>query len=109
MPAGAEGNVMWNCKSIIACPRVWRVTTYPNIHAPRHITTSHPKISYAEFKEVQDEHFQHLDRVAAELVKGYRELLWVTQGRERQRRQLYRNCTLFLIGISVVDFAILSM
>lgn len=69
----------------------------------------HPKISYDEFKEVQNEHFRHLDRVGGELLKGFREHLWVAQGRLRQRRQLYRNGALFLIGISVLDYVILTM
>ena len=69
----------------------------------------HPKIAYSEFKEVQQEHFAHLDRIGTEFLKGFREQLWVIQGRHRQRRSLYRNCTLFLIGISIVDYAILAL
>ena len=68
-----------------------------------------PKISLAEFQEVQREHFTHLDRVGQELVKSFRENLLVDQGKGRQKRELKRDCLIFLTAVSVIDFIILSL
>jgi hypothetical protein len=68
-----------------------------------------PKISLAEFQEVQQEHFTHLDRVGQELIKSFRENLLVDQGKGRQSSELKRDCMLFLTAVSIVDFIILSL
>lgn len=68
-----------------------------------------PKISLEEFKEVQKEHFSHLDRVGQDLVKSFRENLLVDQGKGRQNSELKRDCLAFLAVVSVIDFIILSL
>lgn len=68
-----------------------------------------PKISLAEFREVQREHFTHLDRVASEYLKSFREDLWIIQGKGRQRAELYRDCALFMAAVCGVDYVILSL
>ena len=69
----------------------------------------HPKISLPEFREVQSIHFTHLDRVAEEFLKSYREDLWVVQGKGRQNSELQRDCAIFLTVVSVIDFIIVSL
>jgi hypothetical protein len=66
----------------------------------------HPKISLPEFREVQREHFIHLDRVGGEFVKSFREELWIDQGKRRNRKKLIRNCSLFLAAVCSTDFLI---
>ena len=68
-----------------------------------------PKISEAEFREVQKIHFKHMDMLGGEIVKSFREDLWVLQGKRRERKDLIRNSFLFLAGVSAVDFAILML
>jgi hypothetical protein len=68
-----------------------------------------PKISEAEFREVQRLHFTHLDRIGSEIVKSFREDLWVAQGKGRDRRVLVRDSFLFLTVVSLVDFIILAL
>ena len=68
-----------------------------------------PKISLPEFREVQREHFTHLDRVGTELLKSFREDLWVLQGRGRENRELMRDCMLYLGTVCAVDYAILML
>lgn len=65
-----------------------------------------PKISFEEFKSVQREHFSHLDRVMEELCKSLKEDLWILQGKKRQRQELKRECTFFLIVVTAIDIAI---
>lgn len=67
-----------------------------------------PKISLPEFREVQEIHFTHLDRMSTEILDSHREDLWVRQGRGRERRELIRDCTAFLVVVSVLDYAILA-
>jgi hypothetical protein len=67
-----------------------------------------PKISLAEFREVQQEHFKHLDRIGKEILKSFREDLWVQQGKRRQRSELIRDCLVFLSVVSVADYLILA-
>ena len=67
-----------------------------------------PKISEAEFREVQSIHFTHLDQIGVEIVKSFREDLWVAQGKGRERSELVRDCLLFLTVVSALDFVILS-
>lgn len=62
-----------------------------------------PKISLSEFRDVQKEHFTHMDRVAEEMVKSFREDLWVDQGKGRQRAELQRNSFYFMLAICAVD------
>mmetsp|Transcript_29975 Transcript_29975/g.45969 ORF Transcript_29975/g.45969 Transcript_29975/m.45969 type:complete len:342 (+) Transcript_29975:525-1550(+) len=62
-----------------------------------------PKISHPEFLEVQQEHFPHLDRVGTEIMKSFREDLWVDQGKGRQNQELRRDCFVFLTVVSVID------
>lgn len=66
-----------------------------------------PKISLAEFREVQQEHFTHLDRVASELLKSFHEDLWVVQGNGRQTAELIRDCSIFMFVVCAVDYAII--
>jgi len=68
-----------------------------------------PKISLAEFREVQQEHFTHLDRVGAEFMKSFREDLWVIQGKGRERSELYRDSAIFMTVVCLVDYAIVVM
>jgi hypothetical protein len=68
-----------------------------------------PKISEAEFREVQEIHFTHLDRIGTEILKSFREDLWVSQGKRRERKDLARDCLLFLTAVSAIDFVILSL
>ena len=68
-----------------------------------------PKISLPEFREVQQEHFTHLDRVGAEFLKSFREDLWVAQGKGRQNRELMRDCALFLTVVCFADYIIMSL
>lgn len=66
-----------------------------------------PKISLPEFREVQQEHFTHLDRMGKEILKSFREDLWVQQGKGRERVELIRDCLAFLTVVSVADYLIL--
>ena len=68
-----------------------------------------PKISLVEFREVQSIHFTHFDRIGAEILKSYREDLWVMQGKGRQNKELFRDSLLFLAGVSAIDYIILSL
>ena len=68
-----------------------------------------PKISLSEFRHVQKEHFAHLDRVGQETLYSFRENLLVDQGKGRQRRELQRDCLLFLTVVSIVDLIITSL
>ncbi|KAL7563171.1 hypothetical protein ACA910_014449 [Epithemia clementina (nom. ined.)] len=65
-----------------------------------------PKISLSEFREVQQEHFTHLDRVGAEYMKSVREDLWIVQGKGRQNRELWRDCAIFMTAVCVADVVI---
>jgi hypothetical protein len=65
-----------------------------------------PKISLSEFREVQQEHFTHLDRVATEYLHSFREDLWIVQGKKRQRSELMRDCALFMAVVCGIDYAI---
>jgi hypothetical protein len=67
-----------------------------------------PKISLPEFREVQLEHFTHLDRIGTEILKSFREDLWVLQGKGRERRELMRDSFLFLTAVTIADFLILA-
>ena len=66
-----------------------------------------PKISLSEFREVQQEHFTHLDRIGKEFLKSFREDLWVQQGKGRERAELIRDCLAFLTVVSIADYLIL--
>lgn len=66
-----------------------------------------PKISLAEFKEVQQIHLTHLERIGWEITKSFREDLLVEQGKRRQNAELKRDCLLFLLVVSAVDYAII--
>lgn len=68
-----------------------------------------PKISLDEFRQVQQEHFTHLDRVGTEFLKSFREDLWVAQGKGRQNRELLRDCTLFMTAVCTVDYIIMIL
>lgn len=69
----------------------------------------HPKISLPEFREVQQEHFTHLDRVGSEFVKSFREDLWILQGKGRQRQQLMRNSSLFMGVVCLIDYIVTTL
>ena len=68
-----------------------------------------PKISEAEFREVQEIHLTHLDRIGSEILKSFREDLWVAQGKRRERKDLARDCFLFLSVVSAIDYVILLL
>ena len=68
-----------------------------------------PKISEAEFREVQEIHFKHMNQLGGEILKSFREDLWVSQGKRRERKDLIRNSFLFLAGISAVDYVIIML
>ena len=68
-----------------------------------------PKIALDEFRQVQQEHFTHLDRVAAEYVKSFREDLWILQGNGRQRAELYRDSALFMAVVCGIDYMIITL
>ncbi|GAX28425.1 hypothetical protein FisN_4Hh384 [Fistulifera solaris] len=68
-----------------------------------------PKISLEEFREVQQIHFAHLDRVAQEFLKSYREDILIKQGKGRQRSEFYRESALFLTVVAIADFIITSL
>jgi len=68
-----------------------------------------PKITEAEFREVQRIHFKHLDRLGSEIVSSFREDLWVLQGKRRERKDLIRNSFLFLTAVSAVDYVIVLL
>jgi hypothetical protein len=67
----------------------------------------HPKISLDEFREVQKVHFTHLDRVGAEIIKSFREDLWVLQGKKRTNKELMRDCAMFLTAVCIIDYIII--
>ena len=68
-----------------------------------------PKISESEFREVQEIHFTHLNRIGSETITSFRENLWVLQGKGRERKELLRNSALFLSAVSLIDFVILML
>lgn len=68
-----------------------------------------PKISYAEFREEQAHHFPHLDKIGEEVAFSFKEDIWVLQGNGRQNKELKRDCALFLLGVSLIDFAIIML
>lgn len=68
-----------------------------------------PKISLPEFREVQQIHFTHLDRIGWEIAKSFREDLWVEQGKGRQNAELKRDCLIFLTVVSAIDYAIIVL
>lgn len=65
-----------------------------------------PKISYNEFRQVQKGIFPHLDRVSEELCNGFKEELWIIQGKRRQNAVLKRESLAFLIVVSLLDLGI---
>ena len=69
----------------------------------------HPKIRLEEFREVQQEHFTHLDRVGTEFIKSFREELWIAQGKGRNRKQLIRDCALFMVVVCLIDYGIVAL
>jgi hypothetical protein len=68
-----------------------------------------PKISLAEFRQVQQIHLTHLDRIGWEITKSFREDLWVTQGKGRQNAELRRDCMIFLVVVSLIDYGIMIL
>lgn len=68
-----------------------------------------PKISLPEFREVQQVHFTHFDRMGAEILSSFREDLWVWQGKGRQDQTLMRESLLFLGVVSAIDIMIVMM
>jgi hypothetical protein len=74
----------------------------------RHVELN-PKISFSEFLEVQQVHFTHLDRIAAEYLKSFREDLWVAQGKGRQNRELQRDCGIFLSVVCLIDYVVIAL
>ncbi|CAB9516632.1 expressed unknown protein [Seminavis robusta] len=68
-----------------------------------------PKISLQEFREAQQIHFTHLDRIGWEITKSFRDDLWVVQGKGRQNAELRRDCAIFLLVVGVVDYGIILL
>lgn len=68
-----------------------------------------PKISLNEFREAQQIHLAHLDRVGWEVMKSFREDLWMEQGIGRQNAELKRECAIFLLVVSIIDYGIIVM
>lgn len=68
-----------------------------------------PKISLSEFREVQQEHFTHIDRIGGEYLKSFREDLWIGQGSGRQSRELIRDSALFMTIVCVIDFIVSTL
>lgn len=66
-----------------------------------------PKISYPEFREVQIEHYPHLDKVSDEICQSFKEELWVHQGKGRQNEELKREISMFLVVVGLIDIAII--
>ena len=67
------------------------------------------KISESEFRKVQEIHLTHLDRIGVEILNSFREDLWVSQGKRRERKELVWHSFLFLTGVSVIDYVILML
>lgn len=65
-----------------------------------------PKISYAEFRDVQKQNFPHLDRIAHELCTGFKEEVWILQGKGRQDAETRKEALAFLGVVSLIDMAI---
>jgi len=65
-----------------------------------------PKISYAEFRQVQQKSFPHLDRIGEEIITSFKEDLWLLQGTKRQNKELRKDLLLFMLGVSIVDLGI---
>lgn len=65
-----------------------------------------PKMSLAEFRTEQREHFPHLDRVGVETLKGFKNGLLVQQGQGRQNRELRREVAGFLVVVTLIDAAV---
>lgn len=68
-----------------------------------------PKISLAEFREAQQIHCTHLERVGWEVTRSFREDLWVEQGQGRQNNELARECGIFLLIVAVIDYGIIVL
>jgi hypothetical protein len=69
----------------------------------------YPKIAVQEFREVQRIHFPQLNGIGQEYMKSLREEFWIVQGKRRQNRELQRDCTLFLLGVCIMDYIVLSL
>ena len=65
-----------------------------------------PKINYQEFKDVQQDHFSHLDKVGEELCTSLKEEIWIQQGKGRQNAEVKRESAAFLAVVSLLDFGI---
>ena len=65
-----------------------------------------PKISLPEFREVQCIHFTHLDRIGEEYIKSFRDDLHVSQGKGRQRNELYQQAGAFFTAVTIIDMII---
>lgn len=66
-----------------------------------------PKIAYEEFREVQLENYDHLDKVGEELCTSLKEEMWVHQGTGRQNQELKREGFAFLAVVALIDFGIM--
>ena len=65
-----------------------------------------PKIAYDEFRDVQKDNFPHLDRIAQELCIGFKEEVWILQGKGRQDAETRKEALAFLGVVSLIDMAI---
>lgn len=65
-----------------------------------------PKMSLPEFREVQKEHFAQLDKISEEMIKSFREELWMQQGSARESTELQWNTLYFMGAVCVIDIGI---
>ena len=80
-----------------------------NVVGRKRYVELYPKIAIQEFREVQRIHFPQLDGIGQEYMKSLREEFWIEQGKGRQNRELQRDCTLFLVGVCILDYIVLSL
>ena len=65
-----------------------------------------PKISYNEFRLLQQEMFEMLDEIGTSYMKSYREDILIVQGTGRQNRQTYKEAAAFFAIVTAVDLLI---
>jgi hypothetical protein len=68
-----------------------------------------PRISLPEFRQVQTIHFPQLDNVGGEILRAFRDDLWIAQGKRRQNRELAWDCAMFFTGVCIADYIITTL
>jgi hypothetical protein len=84
-------------------------STITNIMGRKRYVELPPRISLAEFRQVQIIHFPQLDNVGGEILRAFRDDLWIAQGKRRQNRELAWDCALFFTGVSIADYFITTL